>query len=68
MMNGIVIRRAGLFLARGSARSAEKDEEGYCWSKELQAARVYSNHDMACRLARRIGGQVLLMKDGRVQE
>ena len=68
MMNGLIIKRGDLFLARVSAKSAFRDEQDNIWSKELQAARVFLNHDVACRVARHCGGIVRMMKDGRVVE
>ena len=66
MKNGLIIKRGALFLARVSAKSAFRDEHDNIWSKELQAARVFLNHDVACRVARHCGGIVRMMKDGRV--
>ena len=66
MMNGLVVKRGELYLARVSAKSAFRDERDNIWSKELQAARVFLNHDVACRVARHCGGVVRLMKEGRV--
>lgn len=68
MMNGLIIKRGDLYLARVSAKSAFRDEQDNIWSKELQAARVFLNHDVACRVARHCGGIVRMMKDGRVVE
>ena len=68
MMNGLVVKRGELYLARVTAKSAFRDEHDNIWSKELQAARVFLNHDVACRVARHCGGVVRMMKDGRLQE
>ena len=68
MMNGLVVKRGGLYLARVTAKSSFRDEHDNIWSKELQAARVFLNHDVACRVARHCGGVVRMMKDGRVVE
>lgn len=68
MMNGLVIRRGKEYLARKTCKSTYADENGHNWSTELQAARVYMNHDTACRAARRVGGTVHMLKDGRVVE
>lgn len=68
MMNGLVVRRGKEFLARKSAKSAYDDENGISWSTEQQAARVYANHDSACRAARKVGGTVRMLKNGRVVE
>lgn len=68
MMNGLVIKRGEIYLARKSAKSARPDAGGIFWSRELQAARVYQNHDTACRVARRVDGTVRMMKEGRVVE
>ena len=68
MMNGLVIRRGEYYLARKGTKSARPDASGNFWSKELQAARVFLNHDVACRVARHCGGIVKIMKDGRVVE
>ena len=66
MMNGLIVRRGKEYLARKNAKSTYCDDRGWCWSEEVQAARVYQNHDTACRLARRVGGTVRMLKDGRV--
>lgn len=68
MMNGLVVKRGTEYLARKQCRSAYADDDGFNWSEELQAARVYQNHETACRAARRVGGTVRMMKDGRVVE
>ena len=68
MMNGLVVKRGELYLARISAKSSFRDEQGSVWSKELQAARVFLNHEVACRAARHCGGVVRMMKDGKVVE
>lgn len=68
MMDGLIIKRGELYLARISAKSAFRDEHDNIWSKELQAARVFLNHDVACRVARHCGGIVRMMKGGRVVE
>ena len=68
MMNGLVIRRGEKYLARKGCKSARPDASGIFWSKELQAARVFMNHDTACRAARKFGGVVRLMREGRTEE
>lgn len=68
MMNGLVVRRGELFLARKGTKSARPDADGSFWSRELQAARVFQNHDAACRAARKFGGVVRLMRNGRTVE
>lgn len=68
MMNGLVIRRGEYYMARKGTKSARPDASGNFWSKELQAARVFMNHDAACRAARKFGGVVKLKREGRVQE
>lgn len=68
MMNGLVIRRGEKFLAKKGCKSAKPDASGNFWSKEIQAARVFMNHDAACRAARKFGGVVRLMRDGKTQE
>ena len=65
MMNGLVVKRGDGYLARKGCKSARPDAGGIFWSKELQAARVFSSHDAACRAARKFGGVVKLMKEGR---
>lgn len=67
-MNGLVVRRGGLYLARKGCKSAKPDASGNFWSKEIQAARVFMSHDAACRAARKFGGVVRLMRDGKTQE
>ena len=67
-MNGLVIRRGGLFLARKGCKSSKMDSGGNYWSKELQAARVFSDYGAACRAAKQHGGVVRIMKDGRAEE
>jgi hypothetical protein len=68
MMNGLVIRRGEYYLARKGTKSARPDASGNFWSKELQAARVFMSHDAACRAARKFGGVVRLMRNGRTEE
>ena len=67
-MNGLVVKRGDRFLARKGCRSAKPDACGNFWSTELQAARVFMNHDMACRAAKKFGGVVRLMRDGKVKD
>lgn len=68
MMNGLVVRRGGKYLARKGTKSARPDAGGIFWSAELQAARVFTSHDAACREARKFGGVVKLMRNGRAEE
>ena len=68
MMNGLIIKRGDKYLARKGCRSAKPDASGNFWSAEIQAARVFMNHDAACRAARKFGGVVKLKKDGRIQD
>ena len=68
MMNGLVIRRGEYYLARKGTKSARPDASGNFWSKELQAARVFSDYNAACRAAKQHGGVVRIMKDGRAEE
>lgn len=68
MMNGLVVRRGEYFLARKGTKSARPDASGNFWSKELQAARVFQTHDAACRAARKFGGVVRLMRDGKTAD
>lgn len=68
MMNGLVVKRGGLYLARKGTKTAKPDASGNFWSKELQAARVFMSHDAACRAARKFGGVVKLMRGGRTED
>ena len=68
MMNGLIIKRGDKYLARKGCRSARPDASGNFWSKEIQAAKVFMSHDAACRAARKFGGVVRLMRDGRAEE
>ena len=68
MMNGLVIKRGEKYLARKGCKSAKPDASGTFWSGELQAARVFMNHEAACRAARRFGGVVRLMRDGKAMD
>lgn len=68
MMNGLVVKRGEVYLARKGTRSARPDASGIFWSKELQAARVFQTHDAACRAARKFGGVVRLLREGRTQD
>ena len=68
MMNGLIVKRGTEYLARKNAKSTYSDERGWCWSAEVQAARIYQNHDSACRAAWKVGGVVRVLKDGRVVE
>ena len=67
MKNGVVIRRGTEYLAK-KGKNVRTDEAGYCWSEDIQKARVYLNFDSACRTAYRSGGKVRTLKDGRVEE
>ena len=68
MMNGLVIKRGDRYMARKGCRSARPDASGIFWSTEIQAAKVFMNHDVACRAARKFGGVVRLMRNGRTEE
>ena len=68
MMNGLVVKRGEKYLARKGCKSARPDASGNFWSTELQAAKVFQNHDMAVRAARKFGGIVKLMRNGRAEE
>ena len=67
MMNGLVIKRGDKYLARKGCKSARPDAGGIFWSSEIQAARVFMNHDTACRAARKFGGVVQLKKTGKAE-
>ena len=67
MRNGLIVKRGVEFLAR-KGKKVRIDEAGYCWSEDIQKARVYLNFDSACRTAYRSGGKVRTLKDGRVEE
>ena len=62
MMNGLAVKRGEMFLARRGAKNAKPDASGAFWSKDPKAARVFMNHDIACRTAKRYGGVVRLMR------
>jgi hypothetical protein len=66
-MNGLIVKRGDKYLARKGCKSARPDDGGNYWSREVQAARVFLNHDAACRAARKFGGIVKLMKNGRME-
>ena len=68
MMDGYIVRRGSEYLARKNCKSTYSDENGWCWSAEVQAARTYDDlhHDMMA--ARRVGGIVKLLTEGRVLE
>ena len=68
MMNGLIVKRGDLYLARKGTKSARPDASGNFWTKELQAAAVFMNHGAACRAARNFGGVVRLMRNGRVED
>ena len=69
MMNGlVVVRRDGKYLARRGTKSAKPDADGVFWSAEVRAARVFMNHDAACRAARTFGGVVKLMRNGKAED
>ena len=68
MMNGLIVKRGEVYLARKGTRSARPDADGVFWSKELQAARIFQTHDRACRAARKFGGVVRLLRDGKTQD
>ena len=68
MMNGLVVKRGEFYVARIRAKSRFYDEYGNLWSKESQAVRVFHDETMAVREARRVGGVVKRMTDGRVED
>ena len=68
MMNGLIVKRGDRYLARKGCKSAKPDASGAFWSREIQAARVFTTHDAACRAARKFGGVVRLMQGGRAVE
>ena len=64
MRNGLVVKRGVEFLAR-KGKKVRIDEAGYCWSEDIQKARVFLDHDHACKAAWLAGGVVKTMKDGK---
>ena len=67
MMDGFIVRRGKEYLARKNCKSTYADDCGWCWSEELQAARVYREQRSAEMAARRVGGTVRTMKNGRAE-
>ena len=65
MMNGLVIKRGTEYLAR-KGKKVRMDPDGSCWSADIQKARVFANHDHACRSAERVGGTVRIMTNGKI--
>ena len=68
MMNCYVVRRGKEYLARKNCKSTYADDCGWCWSTEQQAARTYKEERSAMMAARRVGGTVRAMINGRVEE
>ena len=68
MMDGFIVRRGTEYLARKTCKSAYADDCGWIWSTESQAARIYREQRSAEMAARRVGGTVRTIKDGRVIE
>ena len=68
MMDGYIVRRGQEYLERKNCKSTYADDCGWCWSAEQQAARIYREHRRAEMAARRVGGTVRMMKNGRVEE
>ncbi len=68
MTDGYIVRRGKEYLARKNCRSTYADACGWCWSEELQAARIYREQRSAEMAARRVGGVVRMMKNGRAEE
>lgn len=68
MTDGFIVRRGKEYLARKNCKSTYADDCGWCWSEELQAARIYREQRSAEMAARRVGGTVRMMKNGRVEE
>lgn len=64
MRNGLIVKRGVEFLAR-KGKKVRIDEAGCCWSEDIQKARVFTDHDHACKAARMAGGVVRTMKDGK---
>ena len=67
MRNGLIVKRGVEFLAR-KGKKVRIDEAGYSWSDDIQKARVFMDHDHACKAERLAGGVVKTMKDGRAVE
>ena len=67
MRDGIVIQRGKEYLARRK-KYVRKDSEGFCWTEDIQKARVFTDYDMACRKAVMAGGTLRVMKDLKIQE
>jgi len=67
-MNGLIVKRGDRYLARKGCKSARPDASGNFWSAEIQAAKVFMNHDAAVRAAKRFGGVVKLMRNGRAEK
>lgn len=68
MTDGFIVRRGKEYLARKNCKSTYADDCGWCWSEELQAARIYKEQRSAEMAARRVGGTVRTMKNGRVED
>ena len=68
MMNGLVIKRGDLYLARKQCSTSKPDGAGNCWSVEIQAARVYQSYALARKRAKECGGVVRTMADGRLKD
>ena len=68
MTSGYIVRRGKEYLARKNCKSTYSDENGWCWSAEVQAARTYDDLYHAMMAARRVGGTVKLLTEGRVLE
>ena len=64
MRNGLIVKRGVEFLAR-KGNKVRTDGAGFCWSADIQKARVFMDHDHACRAARLVGGTVRIMKNGK---
>ena len=67
MKSGLVIRRGKEYLARRK-KNVRKDPEGFCWTEDIQKARVFTDYDIACRKAVMVGGTLQVMKDLKIQE
>jgi len=68
MRDGFIVRRGMEYLARKECKSTYADDCGWCWSAEVQAARVYREETSATMAARRVGGVVRELKNGRAEE
>ena len=67
MMNGYIIKRGKEYMARRK-KYVRKDSDGFCWTEDIQKARVFTDYGLVCRKAVLAGGTVHVMRALKAEE